>query len=297
MKRKVFFVILFLGCMISTSLIAQKQVRIEDIFDNPGKFENEQVTITGIVNQYFQATTQTTSYYIVQGDYGGLMNVNTSDAPPVIARKYEITGVVVIDQVLRRPLLIEKSRSMVGNESSIIIYILLGAVLLLLVFLALYIFRGRKTTEIPLAYKQDYGSNQSASSDSSAEQDYATIKISTGPPPTMILIPGELEIISGLDKGKSFRIAGYPTADGSVISLGRDSVEGDRKYAHIQLMEKTVSRKQAELIFRNSILSVKNLSETNFTQVDGIALKLNESTELKPGMTVRTGEVEFKYKK
>lgn len=279
------------------SLSAQKEVRIEEIFDNPGKFENEQVTITGIVNQYFQGTTQTTSYYLVQGDFGGVMNVNTSDKPPKISKKYKITGVVIIDQVLGRPVLIEKSRTAIGDTSSLIIYFLVVAVVLLLVFLFLYLFRGRKTEATPAPNISAYSPGKIASSDSSMIQDYATIRISSGPPPTMILIPGELEIMSGLDKGKSFRIAGYPTADGNVVTIGREAVEGDRKYAHIQLMEKTVSRKQAELISRNGTLYVKNLSETNFTLVDGNALKPNEASELRSGMVIRAGEVDFKYKR
>lgn len=297
MKRKLYLAILLIGWPFLSAVNAQTQTTIEEIFDNPGKFENEQVTISGIVNQYFQATTQTTSYYLVQGDFGGVMNVNTSEKPPVIFKKYKITGVVVIDQVLGRPILIEKSRTMVSSGSSLTIYLLIGAVILLVVFLVLYIFRGRKASSSSPSSGTEPSAAGAYNPESSSGQDYATIRITTGPPPTMVLIPGELEIMSGLDKGKSFRIAGYPTAEGSVITIGREPVEGDRKYAHIQLMEKTVSRKQAEIIFRNGVLYVKNLSETNLTQVDGVALKPNEATELKPGTVIRTGEVDFKYKK
>jgi hypothetical protein len=281
MKSRIFLIVLCLGCLILVTSCAQNLVKIEDIFENPGKYENEKVVISGIVNQYFPSTTKTTSYYMVQGNYGGEINVNTTLKPPVTFKKYQITGVVVIDQVQGRPVIIEKSRKMV---QSWIFYALGGAVILLIGFLIIYILRTRKNNASSVSYAS-----------ASASPDYATIKISSGPPPTMILIPGELEIISGLDKGKSFRIAGYPTSEGSIVSLGREIIEGDRKYAHIQLLEKTVSRRQAELIFKNSLLFIKNLSETNFTQVDGKTLSINESVELRSGVVIKTGEVEFRY--
>ena len=104
------------------------------------------------------------------------------------------------------------------------------------------------------------------------------------------------QAIAGLiDKGKSFKIAGYPTPSGNVVSIGREEIQGERKYAHIQLNQKTISRKQAEIISIEGKLYVKNISETNYTQVDGIELKPNEKVELKPNSTIRTGEIEFQY--
>jgi hypothetical protein len=268
-------------------------IKIEDIFENPGKYENEQVIISGMVNQYFPSTTKTTSYYLVQGNFGGVINVNTSLKPPITFKKYQITGVVVIDQVQGRPVIIEKSRKIILGW---IFYALGGVVLVLIGFLLSLVIRGSKSTKAIQSQNSQTSSDKHGSANVSS-QDYATIKISTGPPPTMILIPGELEIISGLDKGKSFRIAGYPTSDGSIVTVGRETVDSDKRYAHIQLLEKTVSRKQAELIYKNGILYIKNLSETNFTQIDGKVLSVNELAELKSGMTIRTGEVEFRYKR
>jgi len=293
MKSKKINAILLLGFLLIFSSCAPKLVKLEDIFENPGKYENEQVIISGMVNQYFPSTTKTTSYYLVQGNFGGVMNVNTSLKPPTTFRKYQITGVVVIDQVQGRPVIIEKSRRAIYGAIS---YVLAGLVVLLIAFMVAFLFFNRKKEKSTKSGTADKGKEKTDTSGSSST-DYATIKLTTGTPPTMILIPGELEIISGRDKGKSFRIAGYPTTEGSIVTLGREPVDGDRKYAHIQLLEKTVSRKQAELIYRNGVLYIKNLSETNFTQVDGQTLTINEAAELKSGMVIRAGEVEFRYKK
>lgn len=131
----------------------------------------------------------------------------------------------------------------------------------------------------------------------SADDDFKTIKLFIDDPKTMKFIPGKLEIISGDDKGRTFLISGYPTPEGSVVTLGRENVTGDRKFAHIQLDKRfqTVSRKQAELIYRSGKFYAKNLSSTNPTQVDGRELKVDQTAEVMPGSVIRTGELEFKY--
>jgi pSer/pThr/pTyr-binding forkhead associated (FHA) protein len=80
--------------------------------------------------------------------------------------------------------------------------------------------------------------------------------------------------------------------------MGREPVTGERAYAHIQIDEKfhTVSRKQAELVWKDRKLYVKNLSDTNPTQVNGVEVKSGKPVHLKPGSIVRAGELEFEYK-
>jgi len=128
-----------------------------------------------------------------------------------------------------------------------------------------------------------------------SSDDFKTIKIMASSPKTLKFIPGKLTIVSGEDTGKSFKIAGFPTSEGSIVSIGREEVKGDRAYSHIQLMQKTISRKQAEIVQKDGKLYVKNLSDTNFTQLDGIELKPNEKAELKAGAVLRLGELEVKY--
>lgn len=126
---------------------------------------------------------------------------------------------------------------------------------------------------------------------------YKTIKLAVNAPKTMRFMPGSLEIMSSEDKGKVFRMAGYPTEHGSIVTLGRDAVSGQRGFSHIQLNDKTVSRKQAEIIYRDGKILLKNISETNYTQVDGQDIEPNSAIELHDGSIIRTGAVEFKYRK
>ena len=131
------------------------------------------------------------------------------------------------------------------------------------------------------------------------EDDFSTIKINFagGDQKTLKFVPGKLELITGTDKGKSFMFAGYPTEKGAEVTLGRGKAEQGKEYAHIQIDSqfRTVSRQQAVLRYKNGKLYVKNLSETNPTQLDGETLQPGVERELSFGSVIRTGELEFKY--
>lgn len=275
--------------------------RIKDITDNPGKYIQEKVEIEGVVTQYVEGNTATTSYYSLQGNYGGLIKVNTSASSPITLSRYKVTGTIILDQKTRRPVLIEDTRVPLSGMPKILTYGLLVAGVLLILVLVIFILRNRKpalkgseANTQPIT-KTNVPDSSGTPKSSVADEDYATIKISTGAPPTMVLVPGRLEIIAGTDKGKSFKIAGYPGPEGSVVTIGREEVHGEKKFAHIQLMEKTVSRKQAEIIHTNKTLYVKNLSTTNQTEIDGKPISTGEQVELLAGSVIKTGEVEFKY--
>ncbi len=129
-----------------------------------------------------------------------------------------------------------------------------------------------------------------------ASEGFKTIRFEN-PPKTMKFIPGKFTITSQEDKGKSFKIAGYPSHGDAVITIGREEVRGERSYAHIRIDDKfqTVSRKQAELVYSNGTLYAINRSESNYTQVDGYELKPGEKKEVKNGSLLRMGELEMQY--
>jgi hypothetical protein len=296
MKNILIALTLIIGVNYSFAQTAQQGTRIsiEDIFDNPGRFENEVVTVEGIVTQYVMGTTQTTSFYTVQSSYGSIITVNTSAESPKVMKKYRISGVVVIDQSSRRPIIIEQSRKIIDPLDKLLPY-LIGLVVLLIIFLIIYMLVNRKGTEKssgdsagqsgPSGEPSASGGGKSSGTDT----DYETIRISKESPKTVKIIPGKFEIISGADKGKSFMISGLPTRDGVIVTLGRS------RNSNIQFFEKTVSRQQAELIYVNGKLFVKNLSHTNNTQVNGVEMDVDETRELPFGSVIKTGEVELLY--
>lgn len=142
--------------------------------------------------------------------------------------------------------------------------------------------------------------SQSSSSQAPEEQSSGpeTLKFKA-PPKTMKFVPGRLVIAAGPDQGKEFRIAGRPTPEGNVVTIGRAEVEGERAFAHIQLGDtyRTVSRMQAEIIQQDQTILLKNTSETNPTIVNGDELPEGDTIELQDGDMIRMGELMLRYER
>lgn len=119
------------------------------------------------------------------------------------------------------------------------------------------------------------------------------------PPKTMKFVPGRLVIAAGPDQGKEFRIAGHPTPEGNIVTIGRAKVEGERAFAHIQLGDtyRTVSRMQAEIIQQDQTILLKNKSETNPTMVNGDQVPMDKTVELTDGDMIRMGELMLRYER
>lgn len=143
--------------------------------------------------------------------------------------------------------------------------------------------------------KSESSSSQSPSKESDGPE---TLKFKA-PPKTMKFVPGRLVIAAGPDQGKEFRIAGRPTPEGNVVTIGRAEVEGEKAFAHIQLGDtyRTVSRMQAEIIQQDDKILLKNTSETNPTMVNGDHVPTGESVELEGGDMIRMGELMLRYER
>jgi len=336
MKRN--FINLLLMLVISSfSMNAfSMDATIEQILQNPGNYTNEFVTIKGFITQYTPKAAETTANYLIKGEYGGVLKVNTSSAQPKINREYKVKGTVIIDPITQQPYIIEQEKIIidegidndkdgvkdnVDNCPSVYnpdqadkdkdgigdacdkadrtwLYILLGVFgVILIVVIVVLITRKGGSKEVEAPKTSEPIPEAVPVSEPAFDEDFKTIKIVKTPPPrTFKFIPGKMVMVSGTDKDKEFRLPGYPTPEGAIVSVGSIEVTGERSYAHIRLMEKTVSRKQAELIFKDQKLFIKNLSETNLTQLDGVELQPGEMKEVKFGSRIRTGELEFEYK-
>ena len=144
--------------------------------------------------------------------------------------------------------------------------------------------------------KSESSSSQAPEEDSGGGPETLKFK---APPKTMKFVPGRLVIAAGPDQGKEFRIAGRPTPEGNVVTIGRAEVEGEKAFAHIQLGDtyRTVSRMQAEIIQQDDKILLKNTSETNPTMVNGDHVPTGESVELDGGDMIRMGELMLRYER
>ena len=323
MKRKL--IILALGLMTSL-MYAQNNNSIKKILNNPGPSLNEIVQVQGVVSQYFDENTSTTAFYIITDDFGESIRVRAAiSGAPEILKKYKVKGYLnfikneyIIQETSREAL--EKSApvtaitsqpvapapTLVETKDDTLLYIIIGiAGLLVVVLIIVFATKKSASASMPPAYSPGpstqpvtmrSGAPETIASKTIASQGFSTIRFESAPK-TMKFIPGKFIITSQEDKGKMFQIAGFPSHGDAVVTIGREDVRGERSYAHIKLDDKfkTVSRKQAELVYSKSTLYAINRSESNYTQVDGYELKPGEKKEVKKGSLIRMGELEFKY--
>jgi hypothetical protein len=306
------------ACFLPSSATAQYVPSpIEQIAATPSRFAGTGVDVTGLVTMYAPSATSGAGHYLLRSESGSVVRVNTSKGAPDINRRYRVTGIVQIDPVRKTPSIAEESRvrlnaqgvpdevAAVEPEESAGDFWLIPLIVLLVAALAAGAYFGLRLTkrkadapeegpEIPEPQPEIINLDEPLP----AAGDLKTVRITPADPMVTLYIPGELVLISGEDKGRSFRIAGFHTPEGSIVTIGREQVTGDRAFAHIQIDERyhTVSRKQAELIWAANGLSVRNLSETNPTQVNGVKIERGKSVPLPPGAVMRTGELEFEYR-
>lgn len=296
---------------LAGNLTAQQDSTLYKVLRSPDNFLNKHVVVRGIIDQYIpieldyeKNEVEKTVAYVLKGDFGDRIYIKSHLEVPSTNTKYEVTGMFqksselhidyeIIETRRVRITTITEEKSVWEQYNLAFLGVGAGVVLLLIVLLSVNVMKKRP---VPQLNKENPVHVKPAEVEYSSHNEFSTIKIATNVPKTMRFIPGALEIVSGEDKGKSFKMVGYPTPDGSIITMGRENGSGERSYSHILLKDQTVSRKQAELVYKGNKLYLKNLSETNFTIVNGKELAVNEQIELQPNDSViRVGALEFKY--
>lgn len=335
---------------------AQAQTSISDIVGNPGRYNDEVVSLEGTVSRHVDTgnsddATSSTKNYILEDNNGAEIRAKTTSEPPSLGNRYRVEGLISISPFNRQPVLVEQSRTELSDQeqatssdqlrqgfSTITVYLIFGLGILVIVVLAYFAYasrqgRGWTPTDATAPEEPDDGaavdtdvadSSFSPSSiggngeeaevpepaqriKSESSSSFEPEKQSGGPetlkfkapPKTMKFVPGRLVVAAGPDQGKEFRIAGHPTPEGNVVTIGRAKVEGERAFAHIQLGDtyRTVSRMQAEIIQQDQTILLKNKSETNPTMVNGEQLPTEETVELTDGDMIRMGELMLRYER
>jgi len=310
MNKKIF---VFIGiiCVFSFSVIfgQEKVKQVNDILSDPSKYLKEDIQVTGLVIQYVEGTEKTTSFYYLKDDFGAIIKVHTAEGKPETNIKYIVNGILYVDPMTELPFISERSKTRADldivappqhvqtwwEKNWLLVVIITSAILLFTLILLL--FGRRKNVESPGI--KSINNNQNITYEKNEppvpKDNLKTMVIPSTAPRTMKFIPGEFEVITGDDKGRIIKIGGYPTEEGSIVTIGREEVTGQRDFAHIQLKEKTISRRQAEIILKDGKMYIKNLSQTNYTKLDGKEIPPNTSSELNSGSVITFGEVEMKY--
>ncbi len=349
--RTFLWLVALLACVAVIPAHAQEQATIEEIVNNPGKFSDSDVTLSGVVERHVESSSgnSDTMNFILQGDAGSRMRVRTTDSPPVVNARVQVSGVVSISPFNQsEPYLDEDpdAREVLAGGTSakgggsvsealqpgigfwpIVGIAVAGFLVITVLGYSIYSSSEQKAQEeadearkrqeeeleraasglnstdftaTEVGSDGDEGAEQRIKSSSSSSGNEnggpATLKFKA-PPKTMKFIPGKLVVAAGPDQGKEFRIAGHPTPEGNVVTMGRAEVKGERAFAHIQLGDtyRTVSRMQAEIVQKDQDIYLKNKSTTNPTMVNGDPVEAEDMIELEDGDMIRMGEMMMRY--
>jgi len=348
--KNILWMVALLAFAFSIPAQAQEQATIKQIVENPGKYSDQSVSVSGVVDEHVESSggNNATMNYILRGDTGETLRVRTTDSPPPVTSQVEVEGVVSISPFNQSAFIDEDAREVVSGTSTpttqggsvserlqpglgfwpIFGLTLLGFVVIAAVGYSIYSSseekakkaadeaRKRQEEELKKAASglnsTDFTTTEMGGDGDEAEQRIKSSSSSSGsgsggpatlkfkaPPKTMKFIPGKLVVAAGPDQGKEFRIAGHPTPEGNVVTMGRAEVEGERAFAHIQLGDtyRTVSRMQAEIVQKDQDIYLKNKSTTNPTMVNGDPVEAEAMVELDDGDMIRMGEMMLRYER
>ena len=105
-------------------------------------------------------------------------------------------------------------------------------------------------------------------------------------------LPGRLQVIEGADAGLEVRFVRLSDQDQPVITFGRS--EGP-PYRHVQLLEPTVSRTHARMVFDDESWHLTSLSRTNPVSVNRQPMDDDNSIRLGDGDRIEMGALVFRY--
>ncbi len=201
-------------------------------------------------------------------------------------------------------------------DNNLLLLLVLGLSGLLLFALIAYRLMKNYRVKAPASSKPSINNNTPANSPkSNIEQiqndDFKTFLNSSGQNTvviekdymTMKAMPGRLLVMNGDQSDKYLGLFGAQTPEGQVITIGRDSpdwkksLKKGRENAHIRIQDasNTLSRLQAEIIYSNGEMKLRNLGQVNPTIVDDNALSSGQTVPLQNGTIIQAGNVKLRY--
>lgn len=305
-KRSIVFVLLMVFGLVHLA-VAQKPTRIKDIIDERYDYRQNTVIVQGVVVQYEDNKEKHSKCYSLKGDWGGIIKVIANVDWPNVNVRYEVKGIVVIDdkdevsiiEQWRREQLVVKTS--LGDEpipppedGEVVYYLIGAAALLLIVIITLAVVMISGNRKVPYITTPISGPGGMSSNVFTPPEpkilETPTIKIAAPPPGTLKLLPGHLEVVGGDDTLKEIRFYKLKNQEEPEITFGRGS---GPLYTHVQLKPITVSSKQAKLIYTNKKYVLINYATVNPTSVNGAPLSKDDSVTLEEGSKIEMGELQF----
>jgi len=103
-------VLIAVGALVAAQEDAVNMNRVAQIRGAPSQFINERVQLEGYVTQFVELGSQTTTFFYLKDDWGGIIKIRTSKDRPSVGKRYFISGPVGLDPKTRDLYVSEESR-------------------------------------------------------------------------------------------------------------------------------------------------------------------------------------------
>jgi hypothetical protein len=255
--------------------LAQEDILISDILQNPARFLNKTVTITGRVDTSYPPQGTTPGYYILVDDSLQSIPVSTF-TPPGPGSQITVEGVVLIEEATGQPFIQEKK---IVSGSPLLIYAIIAGIVVLVLIVILVMILRRPTPAAKPALAAAPGAKPAPARTEKLSE--AEARALAGRPKTEKIPskPAQLSVLSGEKKGED-------------IFLVAENVIGSEK-GNIRLKDRGVSGEHARINFVGNKYVLTNISLTNPTMINGKAV--DGDYDLKDKDEILMGTVKVKF--
>ncbi len=273
--KKMLICIWLVLVLLPIAAFAQDDILISDILQNPARFLNKTVTITGRVDTSFPPQGTMPGYYILVDDSLESIPVSTF-TPPGPGSEVTVKGIVMIEEATGQPFIQEEK--LLSGSPLLIYAIIAGIVVLILIIVLVMILRRPASSTKPALGP---GPGAKAAPPRTEKLSESEARSLAGRPKTEKIPskPAQLTVLTGEKKGED-------------IFLVADNIIGSEK-GNIRFKDRGVSGEHARINFVGSKYILTNVSLTNPTMVNGRAVEGDH--ELKDKDEILMGTVKLKF--
>jgi hypothetical protein len=277
--KKILICVCLVVVFVPIALFAQEDILISDILQNPNRFLNKTVTITGRVDTSYPPQGTTPGYYMLVDDSLQSIPVSTF-TPPGPGSEITVKGVVMIEESTGQPYIQEEK---IVSGSPLLIYAIIAGIVVLVLIILLVIILRRPTPARQPALATSPASRGAAPRTEKLSE--AEARALAGRPKTEKIPgkPAQLTVLSGEKKGED-------------IFLVTDNTIGSDK-GNIRLKDRGVSGEHARINFVGGKYILTNVSLTNPTMVNGKAVEGDHELKDKDEILMGTVKAVFNFVK
>ena len=288
---------------------------VREILNSSGKYRDKQVGVQGRVERWVEpGGSERGTLFVLRDNFGDELEIKTKGTLPSVGENLSVQGIVLFDSARKeyylqsldqapaagaeksaggKPAILAAMLAWVSGVSGklLVLASVACAVFLLIVFTAARVNRTRKKeVDIP-----DFSFDETETIKIDAKGQF----VASGPSleardeATVVLLPGQFNITKGPAplEGQAFRMAS------ALTRVGREESGVDKSSGWISFPPScvTVSRHQADLVFKGGSYFLESRSQVNQTLLNGVPINCGEACQLNDNDVIAFSGIELTY--